>query len=514
MRKYNLVTSSLALTLFLAFGAAFGQDGDTLPVGAVRERAVAASPSISAVRPAGDLRIWTFHSQGTQFGILSSQVKAGGTIDGRPSLAFEEQLDLDYTKIKADRHDHVTGSTSLANDGAYLGTDWKIGPEDSAETLELRRVGGKIDGYFTRAGQRNDISIAAGRDIGVWETNFLDQLEAKLALMDLNIGKVIDDSVVSPQSLIKSKISGQVIYFMWQEIYKGRIDSVFIIHIDRPFEGMLYFTPDKRLVRTDFVNQKVRAYQDVVQAPRVEQPAPTQTETPRAAPTFTWRVLIFKLPYYLAFAMVALVGMLMFSWEAFRRGQSYLFLIVGMLIYLFIPNVQNPIIIRVVAGLLPEGGISGGAAYGLALVAPVIGAVFQAALILGALLGLFSIVKPKTEYQVGLAVFLAGGFAVVEACYMNGLALRPLIGWDGLGQMMLVLFHVATGALIGGAIRLGPKHLVPALLVAALVNMLIRYLPFLPQQRVLDVEVVHMMMAVIVLAYIASVLLLLRRLRA
>jgi len=507
------MTLAAAVLLAAEAGPAGGQTEDTLPVGAVRERSVKASPSPASVRPVGELRIWSFFSQGNRFGQLSSMVKEGREFDGRRGITLQERLDLNYSLVGGDRHERVNAQTHLSSWGAYLGSQFEIGPEDSLETLELRRDGDKIAGYFTRAGSRNDVSLVADRDMAVWDPNFVDQIELLLALKDLNIGTAISDSVVSPQSLIKSVVSGRVIYFMWQEIYKGRIDSVFIIRLDRPFEGQLYFTPDKRLVRTDFINQKVRVYQDLVQPPVVQ---PSRVDEPRGQqqnPSFTWRTLVFKLPYYAAFLLAALVAMVMFSREAFRLAPAYFFAVIGSLLYVLIPQVQNPIIIRIVAWLLPEGGVSGFAAYRLALVAPVLGGLFQSALMLGALFGLFSIMKIKPEHRVGLAVFLAGGFAVAEACYMSGLAISPLFGWDGLGQLMMVLFHVATGALIGGAMGLGPKHLIPAVLVAALVNAALRYLPFFPQLKVLDTAVVHMMMAVIALSFIAAVLLLLRRLR-
>ena len=488
------------------------QTVDTLPDGAVPARDIEASASVTAFRPIGELRVWSYYNLGKRFGQFSSLVKEGPVIDDRRAVELEERVNLDYSLIGTDRHDRISGRTYLDETGAYLGTQLDIGPDDSLETMQLSREGDDVSGYYTRGGVRQTTSMVVDSDFGAWDPDFVDQLELMLALKDLSIGTTFADSIVSPRALLKTVVSGQVNYFMRREITKGYFDSVFVIHLDRPFEGEAYFTANKRLVRTDFTNQRIRVYQDLVQKPSVKPGATAGSREARPQPTLTWQAVLFKLPYYIGFAMAGLLAMLMFSREAFRDRFAYVCFIGGVVMYVLIPQVQNPIVIAIISALLPDQGISGAGAYALAAVPPVFGGLFQTALVLLVLYGLFVVRKIPKARHVGYAVFLLGGFAVAEACYMSGLTLRPLFGWDGLGQLTLILFHVATGALLGGAFGLGRKHLIPAAAAAVLVNALLRYMPFLQQQTVVDSAVVHMLMAAVALSYIAAVLLLLRRL--
>ena len=75
----------LLLILFGA-GQVTGQEEDTLPVGAVRARSIAASGSAEAFRPPGEYRVWRYFGKQTTLGQLTSIVRGLTEIDDRSAL--------------------------------------------------------------------------------------------------------------------------------------------------------------------------------------------------------------------------------------------------------------------------------------------------------------------------------------------------------------------------------------------------------------------------------------------
>jgi hypothetical protein len=203
----------------LLTGSILAQPDDTLPKGAVAQRSVRASESVEAFRPAGDMRIWQFFAKQTTFGQLTSVVTGRRDIDGRPALTLRESLQIDFTKIGGEAQETVSGESYVTSSGHFAGCELRIGPSKQAEQLVMSRSDDELTGYFTRGGEENEIELPWPRESYFWDPHLVDQLEIFLARQDLEIGTVIDDSLFLPQSLLHTRVAGQVVYFMWQEIY-------------------------------------------------------------------------------------------------------------------------------------------------------------------------------------------------------------------------------------------------------------------------------------------------------
>ncbi len=496
----------LALMLLRATG--IGQDEDTRSARAVSERAIVASATVESFRPIGEFRVWRFFSKQTTFGQLSSAVTGETEIDGEDALVFRESLRIDYSKIGADRQVVVSGETHVSDDGYFLGTSLEIGDDQTTERLELERHGTSLDGFFTRSGIQNDLTLPYGRGLSFWDVNLVDQLEIFLAMRDIEIGAGLDDSIFMPQSLLKSRIVGEVIRFMQKEIYKGKFDSVFVIRLTEPSSYQLYFTPDKRLVRFDMLDQDIRVYQDLVQ--RAPAGAATQTGAmPRSS--VSARALLFKLPHYVAFVVLAGMAVLLISARGFRYGESYLALAGGALLYVLMPLALNPLLVTIAESWLRPAAAGGGSLYLRGAVPPVLFALIQVGLLTVGFKVVGGLLKLKEYRYVAAGAFLGAGFGLAEAVFVAGLRVTPLFDWALAERAGFILLQTASGALIGRACLGGSARLVRTFLIIAGINGVARYLPLLVQGRLVDVELVHLIILLWVLVYLLATLILLKR---
>jgi hypothetical protein len=496
------------ILLLLAWASAVSaQDEDTLPVGAVAERSVTGSALVETFRQVGEYRVWRFFAKQTTFGMLTSTVKERTEVDGEECLALEETLQIDYSKIGTDRQVEVTGRTYVSTTGRYLGSKMEIGSGETVEQMELTRKGTSLEGFFTRAGTENDLSLPYEQGSYFWEADLVDQLEIFLAMQDLEIGSVIDDSIWMPQTLLKSRISGHVAYFMWQEIYKGKIDSVFIIRLTQPSNYQLYFTPDKRLLRVDMLDQGIRVYQDLVRVPADAGGSSGAT----TGSHLSARNLLLKLPHYLAFLVIAAVAILMVSRRTFKWSGAYLALGLGLVLYLIIPLLVNRLLVTIAGSWLRSGSIDPGSIYLIGSVPPLLLGLVQVGLLIGGLALAIAWLKAKEYRQVALGALVGAGMGIAEAVYLSGLDVTFLFDFALVERACFIFLHVFSGAIVGWSWRQGGARLGLAAIVIVLVNGLTRYLPLLVRGGMIDVEATHFVMILWVLAFVVVSLIVLKR---
>jgi hypothetical protein len=499
---------AFGLMLLLVEPFVFGQPPDTLPKGAVAERSIQASTSVESFRPVGNLRIWQFFAKQTTFGQLTSTVTGRREIDGGPALIVRESLQIDFAKIGGETQEVVAGESYVTPLGHFAGCDLKIGPPESAERLVMTRSEEDLTGFYTRGGQENEISQPWRKENFFWDAHLVDQLEIFLAMRDLEIGTIISDSIFLPQSLMRAPIVGEVVYFMWQEIYKGKFDSVFVIRLTEPSEYQLFFTADKRLVRVAMVEQGIRVYQDVVRQTAVE--ASSEPVTSYRAP-FSLRALVFKLPHYFAFVVIVALSVLLLAARAFRWPASYLSLFAGIVLYVVMSLAINPMLIWMARHWVNLQTASGSSFYLVGMVLPLFTGLIQAGLMYSGLffVGRLSDVRP---YQwCGLGAFLGGAFGLAESIYISGWQIEILFNWPLLERTVMIVMHTVSGALIGRFMSGERLYLAWAILVAALVNGSVRYLPLLVQTRKIGLEAVHLVMAIGMVLYLLAVVVLSKR---
>ncbi len=445
----------LFLTIMLWFTPTQAQKKDALPKGTVAERSVAASPSVESFRPVGDSRGWWFFSRQTTFGDFTSIVtgrKDAGELSG---LVLKELLQVDFKKIGQENRQYVSGESYVSQRGFFAGCDYQIGPPDTSEQLSLTSEPTRLTGFYTNLGARADVDLPWKAAPFFWDAFMVDQLEIYLAMHDLKIGAILDDSALCPQSLVFSHIRGQVTSFMWQEIYKGKLDSVFVIQLTEPGRCQLFFTPDKRLVKVDFQDMDIRVYQNAVR--QVSQSA--SAEANKANPStsrsteFSVRALILKLPHYVAFLVITGVMLLLFAAKAFKWRDSYLALGSGIVVYLVMPLVVYPLLLVLARDWLGMGSATASGFYVRGAVFSFVSGLIPAALILAAIMSLQRMTKLPSYKIAGIGAFVGAGFALAEAAYVSGMEITILFSRPLLERAGFIALGVATGALIGRLLK-------------------------------------------------------------
>jgi hypothetical protein len=496
---------------------AVAQVKDALPVSANPNRFLAASPNVESFRPVGESRTWVFYSRQTVFGHVTSLVADKREIGGQNAQVFQESLQIDFTKLGQESRIFFVGESYFTPEGYFSGCDFRMGPKDSAEQLVLVPEGNRLTGFYTNLGSRNDVDQPWTRGTFFWDTYLVDQLEVYLALHDLKMGVRFDDSLFMPQSLTYAHIKGQVDWFMWQEIYKGKIDSVFVIQLTEPSSCQLFFTSDKKLVKVDLQDQEIRIYQDVVRqvapaaAKKADRPAAQQAPPAPTTPPFSLRALLFKLPHYFAFLIMAAVTVLIFAHRAFKWSSAYLSLGLGMVLYVAMPLIVFPVLIVVARDWLQIGSAAGSAFYVRGATFALVSGLVQAVLLLAGIVSVGRITKSLDYRTVGLAAFLSAGFALADSFYLSGFQITILFDWPLLERGSMMALYIAAGVLVGRFLKEEIALTVWAVLGASGAIGVARFCPMLVQGKIVELQAMYFLLAFWAAAFLVLVLFLSRR---
>ena len=532
MKHSRLTTTCLILGLLLVAalaGTAGAQQGtnptvfdltnDKAPAGVGPARSTPAAPSLPDFRLVGETRIWNFFAKGQPCGRLTSRVAPPETWAGQRSNVLYHGLQIDFSRFGAAREIGVLGKTFLGDDGRYLGTEYEFPTTDPRDSLVLTVAGSKITGHYTR--EKSPIPREGSFPAGQlpWDHFFVDQLEIYLALHDINVGDSLIDTLYDPQTMAEIPVRAEVKWWMWQEIWKGYIDSVYIIRFAEPSGIQAYFTEDRRLIRLDYNNQGLRAYQDMVQAPTAASTAPAarpqgQDEIPTMTPSVIERVqsresygfvnFVAGLPHYIAYLLVALLVVVLLTRRAFGWIDSYVFFVVGAVIYAVTPFTLKPLVEYVLADWYVPGINAGGSFFAWGALPAAIVSVVQTVLITLALYGLFMWRNPKAVRYGYLGVFLGVAFGVAEACFQLGMSVEPLFSWVLFERAFWVVFHGAMAGLIGLGIFRGRNQAIAMIVLSVAANGWLRYIPVFVQTQTFDLELARIVIAagsVVILIY-------------
>ncbi len=499
---YRIIT--YAVILLIAAGSLQAQTTAPKTPSTPLQRSVSASNSIEDFRPVGELRIWTFFAKQKAFGKLKSVVKETTDIDGRSAVVFEDELSIDYSQFGSDRKVAISGEQYASSEGAYLGTSYKIGPADSTESLELRLEDKTVEGYYTRGDNEIETSVDFAGDMFAWDADFVDQLEVMLAMRDIAVGDSIIDSVFLPQSLVKSRVVGTVASWEWNQIYKGRWDSVFVINLTSPQRYQLCFAADKRLIKTNMLDQDRRVYLDLVQKPKPD-------AVSQQSRSFSAAKLLLALPHYLAYLLVG-AAVVMFLAAAGRGWlNSYLALVVGGALFALVPLVQSPIQQWIAETWMLPAMKEGGSLYGLWLAPSLVAGVLQEGLKLGALVLILMARGEKGYRFAAVGAFLGAGFGIVESCYALGFTTTQLFTWSLLERTFLIIFHAGSGALLGYALDRGKNCLPIFVTVTVALNTVLRYSPLFVREQVIDGGLMHFIQAFLIVGFLLLVIFVLKK---
>ena len=504
----RLILTAISVALLVSGLASAQYDEDTLPTGAVRERAVSGSQSVTAFRPVGEFRVWRFFSKQKTFGQLSSFIEAEKNIDGRPALQVSEALRLDFTQLGGDQVSEVRGETYVTPDGKYLGHKLEIGDGTTNEKFNADWDGSALNVHYTRGGNENVMSSPYGQPMYFWDPHLVDQLEIYLGLHDLEIGTILEDSIYLPQSLMKTSLKGQVVYFMWQEIYKGKIDSVFIIRLTEPSDYQLYFTPDKKLVRVDMIDQGMRVYQDLIQMAPAASTANEQSRQQIELP-FSWKLVLLKLPHYLVFLAWAALALLLIQVRGFRWKSSYLYLVAGAIVYVLMPLALNRALGTFAGTLVDPSGDGGFGVHALGLIPPLVLGVIHFGLIMGTLGTMLRWLKSPEYRLTALGAFVGAGLGLADVFYVSGFRIEILFDWPLATRAATIFLYTFSGAIAGRSLMSGAGRKIIWWALAAIT--VFRYLPLWIQTGLIDVQVMYFIEVIWVIAFTVVALTIIRK---
>lgn len=474
-----------------------------LPISGETARSVGASDKVSSYRPLGETRVWTFSFRDSTIGRLISTVAATAEVDSVSGLKFTEHLALNFSRLGSSLVMEVSSERTVSDEGWYLGDRISITLADQTERLELQREGEFLKGIVTRSGKEIEQSHGFYSH-GMAVDNFmLDQYELFLAMHDLQVGDSIDELIFQPQAMISARIKGVIEDFVHKELWRGRFDSVFVIHLSQPQEQYLFFTADKRLVRFDIPGQGIRAYLDVVQGRSVPAPAAPAVET-RAYPSLV--------PHFLLYLLLGLMAMLFFIGRAYRSPMTYLLFVAGGLVYAIMPFTQLPLQIALVSELLiPKVG-AGGSIYLWALIPALAAGAIQEAAKLALVFLASTRLSLKLPRPMVIGAACGAGFGVVEGCYIATHVLgADLFSLTLVERGFMILYHTAGAALIGNMIKYDRKKLGAVVIGLILINGLLRYVPIFVQQQLIPVNLMYVVLALLVLMTLTVTLSLSRR---
>ncbi len=468
------------IVVFISFIAAVGS----------AQRSIPASVDFESYRPVGEIRGWTFVAKDSTIGQLISTVKRETEIDGINGVEIRQVLRLDYNRIGTERKLEIKSSHFVSTAGHYLGDQLEITVNEQVEKLELERDGGKIKGYFTRAGNKIEQEIKFAEKGFAADILFLDLYENFLARRDIKVGDTITDSVFVPQTMLVEKVEAVVEHFGLISLYNQVKDSVFVIRFVQPQVMIFYFSPNKRLVKAEFLAQQMKAYLDIVR----QLPAEKMAE-----PSFGLERFAKLLPHYGVFLLMGAVGLLFLAGGDIYRHNLYVFVIAGGASFVIATFTQVPFQSFLAEKIfLPK--ISAGGSPLLWAAVPALPAGFIQELIkFVVIFNIFKFLRLNLRNPLFIGGAIGAGFGIVEASYiLSHLPEMPLWSVNLVERGFIILYHTVSGVMLSAAILLKSKMKKAVLImVVVLVNSMFRFMPIFVQRDMLDAELYYILIPMI-----------------
>jgi len=471
--------------------------------GLVAQRVLDKAPSVEKFRPIGEVRLWTFVVKDSAIGRLISTVSGRKKVNGIDGVTLTERLNLDYNMIGSPMKIEIEGDHFVSLNGYYLGDKRTITVNEQTEKQEVERDGDRIEGYFTRAGKKNDQEMACPEATFAIENNFPDQYELFFAMHDLQVGQTIEDSVLEPQTMLMTHIKAVVEDFSYTQIHSRLSDSVFLVNVFEPQPMDLFITKDGSLLKMDIPGTRTKVYLDAVRRPQAS--AAQQQK-------LSWSKLAGLVPNYILFVVFGFISVLFFIGSGYRWRSSYLALIAGVVVFWLILFTQVPLQRYLVQRFLLPAIKSGDSLYLLGILPGLAAGVIQEALKLLSIFATARLLKLRSNQLVAIGAMVGVGFGIMEGCYLESMV--PTGGqfsWNLLERAFLILFHVTSGGLIGYFLSGRTWKLIVVALGLTVCNATFRYVPLFVQQEVVNVQVMHLAIAFVSVGLLLVAMLLMKR---
>jgi hypothetical protein len=297
-------------------------------------------------------------------------------------------------------------------------------------------------------------------------------------------------------------IEGAVVEYSWQQLHRTLFDSVFVIKLTSPQEMEMFFTADKRLLKTNIHSLNMRIYLDAVQ------------QKPKSKPqdiSFTLNSFIKLLPFYGIFILVGLFSVSIFITKKMINWISLISFCTGVISVLIVIWVQFPLqnyLFRIIyAPLLSNGQAS----YFKGLLTILPAGIIQEGLKIIGIIMLLAVLKCKKDNSFLIGSMFGTALGIAEAFYLISIA-PPLeiFSWGLIERVSWVMFHSISGALIGWAFYYGMRSLLSVLIATFVLNIFMRSLAFLSQGNSVSIPLIVIFNTVIVMVLLLLALLIVK----
>ncbi len=473
-----------------------------LPLSLLAQVHLDKSVEFKSFRPIGEQRQWTFIQKDSAIGTLQSKVVDEININGVSGYRINQKLELDYSKIGIDRKIIVKGDFFVSTDGFYLGDKKSILFNEQNEQFELSLNSKKLEGYFTRSGNEVEVVKDNFDNIFAFDNNFIDQLEIILSFSDLIVGKNIEFEYFEPQTQLESNFRGVVEKFSYKKLHTRLADSVYTINVSQPLPMTIYFSKQKKIQKIDIPSQKMKIYLDYVyDEKKIQKQQPT-------APQFTIKTLLRLIPNYFLSIVFGLIGISLYIGGNYKNKQLYLIFGIGIIAFIINSFIQYPLQSSLTDRfILPA--IRNGESIFLVSIIPVLTTGFVQEII--KFIAIFSVSRffnIKANLLIIVGVVLGVAFGVSESIYLDSIIGRSQFSWNLFERAFIILYHAASGGLIGYAIINLSKRIFIVLIPLIAINSFFKYLPLFVQTQKADMELMYILLSSVslIVVFIALIL--------
>lgn len=462
--------------------------------------------SINQYRAEDSKRTYLFLTNDQQFGILESVFEGEAEFEGIEAFKFEEKLSFDYAVLGNEMKIAIINRHYVNQDGSYLGTELNAAIDTNFQNLHLKQVDGTVVGFFTNNDIKQEMNIEIPPHYFSIDNNMIDQLESWLAFRGVNVGDTIIDTVFVPQITQQTVFRGVVDDYVGIK-YGALYDSAYLINFSDPAIQKVYFTKDYKVIRVDLETQNISV---------ILSEDPMEKFAPPVA-TFGFSDFIARIPYYLIYLLIGGIFAILFDRKQFKNPDIYIALILGGTIYTLIGATQVPLQKWFATAYLIPGLKEGGSLYKLGIFNALITGVIQEALKIVLLAVIFFVRKPTLKPMTAIGLFCGLGFGIYEACSLTGAAMQSgamsIFSWGMFERFFSILFHAATGALLGYSLVRGLKFVIIFWPVAVIVHSFMNYMIVFLHRNVIDISMFELIIAFITTVFVLVVYLIVGRKR-
>jgi hypothetical protein len=468
--------------------------------------AISGNFNIETLRPEGTKRVYQLTLGDQKLGELESVAKGKSSLEGIKGYRFDEKLTLDFTPFGNEYKLKIENRHYIDSLGQYIGDEMEFEVNDQPQELSLTNKSGRISGYWEKEKQKESINLSIG-DIKFAADNYmLDQIELFLAGHDISVGETIMDSIFVPQSMIKTPVRIVIEAFV-RTPYGDMNDSAFVCHFEEPSDQIIYFTKTNKIIKMIQPSQKIQA---------VLSESPFDRARSQKKP-MTFSQFINRTPFYFLYIFIGTILAIPFLKKNYKKADIYLASLLGILIYFLIEFTQQPLQQWYISSVFIPGLKQGGSIYFYSMISSLITGVSQEILKLIPILFLFIGWKRRSLEMTTLGLFVGLGFGLGESWTSVGNLLQTgalrVMGWGVFEKIFAIIFHMASGAIIGYAINQSYRITTFFLLAIILIHSFSVYLAVFVQKRIIDTAILEISMALISLILVLLAYLIIRKQR-